>query len=58
VLGHAKLAEHDLLANPLQAADMFFDLEIEPLQVSFREVNDWLGRAVVTFRERVTAAAA
>ncbi|MBB5725792.1 hypothetical protein FHS97_001724 [Sphingomonas endophytica] len=31
---------------------MFYELEIEPLQAAFLEVNDWLGQEVVRFRQR------
>ena len=58
VLGIVPAQGSSGFGNPHQAADMFFDLEIEPLQVTFREVNDWLGSEVVRFRQRVTAAAA
>jgi PBSX family phage portal protein len=58
VLGIVPAQGSSGFGNPLQAADMFFDLEIEPLQVAFTEVNAWLGRALVTFRKRMNAAAA
>ncbi len=29
--------------DPAKAADMVFELEIEPLQAAFEELNDWLG---------------
>jgi PBSX family phage portal protein len=57
VLGIVPAQGSSGFGNPLQAADMFFDLEIEPLQVAFGEVNAWLGREVVTFVKRVPATA-
>lgn len=38
--------------NPLQAVDMFFDLEIAPLQVRLLQINELTGREVIRFRER------
>lgn len=35
------------------AAEVFAKNEIEPLQVRFAELNDWLGEAVVTFKPYV-----
>lgn len=35
-----------------EAVDAFFELEILPLQARFLEINDWLGREAVRFRER------
>ncbi|MBV2149295.1 phage portal protein [Sphingobium sp. AS12] len=40
-----------------KATDAFFELEIEPLQSVFLELNDQLGFAAVRFRERVRTAA-
>ncbi|QDK32579.1 phage portal protein [Sphingomonas sp. IC081] len=40
-----------------KATDAFFELEIEPLQSVFLELNDMLGVEAVRFRERVKAAA-
>lgn len=39
-----------------KATDAFFELEIEPLQAAFLELNDVLGVEAVRFRERVRAA--
>ena len=39
-----------------KATDAFFELEIEPLQSVFLELNDVLGFEAVRFRERVKAA--
>jgi len=44
--------------NPLQAADMFFELEIAPLQARFLQLNEETGREIVRFRERQMSAAA
>jgi PBSX family phage portal protein len=44
--------------NPLQATDMFFELEIAPLQARFLQLNDETGREIVRFQERIAAAAA
>lgn len=41
-----------------KATDAFYELEVEPLQSVFLEVNDRLGIEAIRFRERVTAAAA
>ncbi len=38
--------------NPLQAVDMFFELEIAPLQVRLLQFNELVGREVIRFRER------
>jgi PBSX family phage portal protein len=43
--------------DPAKALDAFFELELEPLQSVFLELNDQLGADVVRFRERVKAAA-
>src|SRR3546814_7939999 len=40
-----------------KATDAFFELEIEPLQAVFLELNDRLGFEAVRFREREKAAA-
>lgn len=40
-----------------KATDAFFELEIEPLQSVFLELNDAVGAEVVRFRQRVKAAA-
>lgn len=40
-----------------KATDAFFELEIEPLQAVFMELNDVLGLKAVRFRERVRAPA-
>lgn len=44
--------------NPLQAADMFFEMEIAPLQGGWLELNDWLGDEAVVFRPRPVREAA
>jgi len=44
--------------NPLQATDMFFELEIAPLQANWLAVNDDLGFEAIRFRERARSAAA
>jgi PBSX family phage portal protein len=44
--------------NPLQSVDMFFELEILPLQTRWLQFNEWAGREVIRFRERKPAAAA
>lgn len=41
--------------NIAQATDVFFELEIEPLQSVFMEINDQLGSDVIQFRDRVKA---
>lgn len=45
--------------NPMQATDMFFELEIEPIQANLLDVNESVGFDVVAFkpRERSSAAA-
>ena len=40
--------------DPAKATDMFFELEIEPVQSVFLEVNDLLGLPAVSFRPRMT----
>lgn len=44
--------------DPSKATDMFFELEIEPLQFVFAEVNEWLGLPAITFRPRLARPAA
>jgi PBSX family phage portal protein len=44
--------------NPLQATDMFFELEIEPLQATWIDLNDELGFEAVRFKPRATRAQA
>ena len=44
--------------DPGKATDMFFELEMLPLQAAFLEINDWLGMEAVTFRPRVSLASA
>jgi len=39
--------------NPLQAADMFYAMEIDPLRTIFLDMNEQVGREVIRFRERV-----
>jgi PBSX family phage portal protein len=41
-----------------KAKEAFFDLEIEPLQGEFLQINEWLGVPAVGWRERAPAAAA
>jgi PBSX family phage portal protein len=41
----------------IKATDAFFELEIEPLQSVFLELNDVIGVSAIRFRERVKAAA-
>lgn len=43
--------------NVTDATDIFFELEIEPIQASFAEVNDWLGLPAINFKPRERAAA-
>jgi capsid portal protein len=42
--------------DPAKALDSFHELEIEPLQSVFLELNEVLGEEVVRFRERIRAA--
>lgn len=51
-------AQGSAFGNPKDATAMFFELEIEPIQAAFLEVNDRLGQEVIRFRQRTTAAAA
>ena len=44
--GNYYLAEDGLTGN---AAEVFVKNEIEPLQMRFRELNDWIGEEVVAF---------
>lgn len=44
--------------NPLQATDMFFELEIEPLQATWLDLNDELGFEAVRFKPRAARAQA
>ncbi|AJY41500.1 gp43 domain protein [Burkholderia humptydooensis] len=37
--------------NVHDAAEVFNELEIEPLKARLREVNDWLGIEVVRFKD-------
>ena len=41
------------LGNVVDAKDVFFELEIEPLQARLLEVNDWLGAEAVEFKPYV-----
>ncbi len=43
--------------NPLQAIDGFFELEIEPIQAAFLDVNDEVGFEAIAFDERPARAA-
>lgn len=38
--------------NPLQSRDMFFDLEIDPLQTRCRQINDLVGFELIRFKPR------
>lgn len=38
--------------NPVDALDVFIELEIEPLQAVFLEINDRVGRPAIAFKER------
>ncbi len=51
-------AQGSAFGNPKDATAMFYELEIEPLQAAFLEVNDRVGREVVRFRARASAPAA
>jgi PBSX family phage portal protein len=46
-------AQGSQLGKISEAVDMFFELEIVPLQMAFLEINDWLGFEVVRFTPRV-----
>jgi len=46
------------LGDPAKATDMFFELEIEPMQPTFEQINDWLGLPAVAFRQRASSATA
>lgn len=45
-------AQGSAFGNPTDATAMFFELEIEPLQAAFLQVNDQLGQEVIRFRPR------
>ncbi|MFK3888461.1 phage portal protein [Sphingomonas sp. NPDC079357] len=48
-------AQGSAFGNPKDATAMFYELEIEPLQAAFLEVNDRVGQEVVRFRARALA---
>ncbi len=50
-------AQGSQLGKISEAVDMFFELEIVPLQMAFLEINDRLGFDAVRFTPRVTAPA-
>lgn len=49
-------AQGSAFGNPKDATAMFFELEIEPIQRAFLEVNDRVGAEAVRFVEREAAA--
>lgn len=51
-------AQGSAFGNPIDATAMFYELEIQPLQAVFLDVNERLGFEAVAFRERVAAKAA
>jgi PBSX family phage portal protein len=51
-------AQGSTFGKPSEAVDMFFELEIEPIQARLLEVNDQVGVAAVAFAERRIAQAA
>lgn len=51
-------AQGSTFGKPSEAVDMFFELEIEPIQARLLEVNDQVGATAVAFAERRTAPAA
>lgn len=58
VLGIVPAQGSSGFGNPLQAVDMFFQLEIVPLQVRLLQINELVGREVIRFRERQPMASA
>ncbi|MFC3581072.1 phage portal protein [Sphingomonas hylomeconis] len=50
-------AQGSVPGNPLQAIDGFFELEIEPIQAAFLDVNEEIGFEAVAFEERAARAA-
>jgi PBSX family phage portal protein len=48
-------AQGSQLGKISEAVDMFFELEIRPLQMAFLEINDRLGFEAVRFTDRVVA---
>jgi PBSX family phage portal protein len=44
--------------NPLQATDMFYELEIAPIQACLLDVNDQVGFEAIRFKERVSSTTA
>lgn len=58
VLGIVPAQGSSGFGNPLQAVDMFFQLEIVPLQVRLLQINELTGREVIRFRERKPMGAA
>ena len=51
-------AQGSAFGNPTDATAMFFELEIEPLQAVFLELNERLGIEAVRFKPRASAEAA
>lgn len=51
-------AQGSAFGNPVDATAMFYELEIQPLQAVFLDVNDQLGFEAVRFKERIAAKAA
>jgi PBSX family phage portal protein len=51
-------AQGSTFGKPSEAVDMFFELEIEPIQARLLEVNDQVGAEAVAFAERRIAQAA
>ncbi len=50
-------AQGSAFGNPTEAKETFLEMEIEPLQAPFLDINDQLGVEAVRFRERVAPAA-
>jgi hypothetical protein len=51
-------AQGSTFGKPSEAVDMFFELEIEPIQSRLLEVNDQVGAPAVAFAPRKAAASA
>lgn len=51
-------AQGSAFGNPTEAKDTFFDLEIEPLQAAFLEINDRVGAEAIVFKPRALPAPA
>lgn len=45
-------AQGSAFGNPTDATAMFYELEIQPIQSVFLEINDWLGVEAVRFKKR------